>query len=190
MLDDSEITAAATATNYTPTASTVEGHLAGLDVTAGSVVESTVPLTGTAPAGAKLGYDTTNQDLYYVDAGGNWAIFPNAGPVTSNWDLGVAVDTGEDYFDGRRIFRQTWDIGGGANGQTLLTGVEHIVNFAGQIDNKSAAINYNSTWSDAGNYVRLNKTDAGVLTVSGVGAFVNVGFFTANTVITVWYTLT
>jgi hypothetical protein len=35
--DDGEITAAASATNYTPTASTVEGHLAGIDTALGSV---------------------------------------------------------------------------------------------------------------------------------------------------------
>ena len=35
--DDSEISAAASATNYTPAASTVEGHLAGIDTALGSV---------------------------------------------------------------------------------------------------------------------------------------------------------
>lgn len=36
-LVDESIAAAATATNYTPTASNVEGHLAGIDTALGSV---------------------------------------------------------------------------------------------------------------------------------------------------------
>ena len=66
--EDSEITANATATNYTPTASNVQGHLEGIDTA----------LASSGGGGGGLEYDIFTQELVSYDGGNDEYVIPAA----------------------------------------------------------------------------------------------------------------
>jgi len=77
--DDSEITAAASATNYTPTASTVEGHLAGIDTALGSVGGGGTPsgAAGAIQFSDGLAFDDDGANLYWDDGNNRLGVGTN-----------------------------------------------------------------------------------------------------------------
>lgn len=71
--DDSEVSAAASATNYTPSASTVEGHLAGIDTALGSVGGDATSLRGVG-LDSTVGSPSDGDIIVYRSAGSDWVL--------------------------------------------------------------------------------------------------------------------
>lgn len=132
--DDSEVSAAASATNYTPTGPTVEGHLAGIDTALGSgggAVSSVFGRTGAvvaqsgdyddsevSAAASATNYTPTASNVEGHLAGIDTAL-PTAGPISSDAPA-----------DGQQYARQNnaWTVvSGGGGGGDVFSWVEDTV---------------------------------------------------------------
>jgi hypothetical protein len=91
------------------------------------VVMSSSALTGAAPAGAKVGVNTTSGTTYYVNASGNWAQVVAASSATVATSDQTMDDSHTMYLAGK-----TWSIRGAyGDGSTLSINVPY-VNVNGQ----------------------------------------------------------